>query len=100
MAASYAFAAALIPPQQRGRRFGLFNATFFLSWGLAGTLIAGPLVDILLQHGVAAEAAYRWAYGAAVVITLAGVVLLAILMFSVMPRGKAPPGRETPYRHP
>jgi len=88
MAAAYAFAAALIPPQQRGRRFGLFNATFFLSWGLAGTLIAGPLVDLLLQQGIAADAAYRWAYAAAVVITLAGVVLLAALVFIVMPRGR------------
>jgi MFS family permease len=100
MAASYAFAAALIPPQQRGRRFGLFNATFFLSWGLAGTLIAGPLVDYLLQQGIAAGAAYRWAYGAAVVITLAGVALLAILVFIVMPRGRASAAREIASHHP
>jgi MFS family permease len=100
MAASYAFAASLIPPQQRGRRFGLFNATFFLSWGLAGTLIAGPLVDYLLQQGIAAGAAYRWAYGAAVVITLAGVALLAILVFIVMPRGRASAAHEIASHHP
>ena len=100
MAASYAFAAALIPPQQRGRRFGLFNATFFLSWGLAGTLIAGPLVDFLLQQGLAAEAAYRWAYAAAVVITLAGVALLAILVFVKMPRSSSPAVREIASRRP
>jgi MFS family permease len=98
MAASYAFAAALIPPGQRGRRFGLFNATFFLSWGLAGTLIAGPLVDLLLQQGLAAEAAYRWAYAAAVVITLAGVALLAALVFVLMPRDGSPTARETASR--
>ena len=90
MAASYALAASLIPPQQRGRRFGWFNATFFLSWGLAGTLIAGPLVDFLLQQGLAAAAAYRWAYAAALVITLAGVALLAALVFVLMPRGSTP----------
>ena len=93
MAASYAFASLLIPPQQRGRRFGLFNATFFLSWGLAGTLIAGPLVDLLLERGLAAETAYRWSYGAALAITLTGVGLLAALVFLIMPRSHAPARR-------
>jgi len=100
MAASYAFAAELIPPQKRGRRFGLFNATFFLSWGLAGTLIAGPLVDLLLQQGIAAEAAYRWAYAAAVMITLAGVALLAVLVCLLMPRGDASVTPAVFYRRP
>jgi len=86
VASSYAFASVLIPPAQRGRRFGLFNATFFLSWGLAGTLVAGPLVDILLHMGHTAELAYRWSYVAAVVITLAGFLLLAVLVFRLMPR--------------
>jgi MFS family permease len=98
MAASYALAATLIPPQQRGRRFGWFNATFFLSWGLAGTLIAGPLVDFLLQQGLAAQEAYRWAYAAAVVITLAGVALLAVLVFVLMPRGSTPTARRIASR--
>jgi len=80
VAASYAFASLLIPPGQRGRRFGLFNATFFLSWGLAGTVIAGPLVDILLSRGYSAETAYRSAYWAAVAITLCGCLLLAVLV--------------------
>ena len=93
MAASYAFASLLIPPQQRGRRFGLFNATFFLSWGLAGTLIAGPLVDLLLERGLAAETAYRWSFGAALAITLTGVGLLAALVFLIMPRSHAPARR-------
>jgi len=100
VAASYAFASLLIPPQQRGRRFGLFNATFFLSWGLAGTLIAGPLVDLLMQQGLAAETAYRWSYGAALVMTLAGVGLLAALVFLMMPRGNAPVRRGAPPLRP
>lgn len=87
MAAAYAFASVLIPPAHRGRRFGLFNATFFLSWGLAGTLLAGPLVDILMDIGHTAEAAYRWSYGTALVLTLAGVILLALLVFVLIPRG-------------
>lgn len=86
VASSYAFASILIPPEQRGRRFGLFNATFFLSWGLAGTLVAGPLVDFLLHMGHTAELAYRWSYFAAVVITLVGFALLTALVFFLMPR--------------
>jgi MFS family permease len=96
VASSYALASVLIPPGKRGRRFGLFNATFFLSWGLAGTLIAGPLVDALLHAGHTAETAYRSAYWAAVVITLAGFVLLAVLVFRMMPRI---PHADMPPRH-
>jgi MFS family permease len=96
VAASYAFASVLIPPEQRGRRFGLFNATFFLSWGLAGTLIAGPLVDFLMQHGHAPETAYRWSYFAALVITLAGVALLAALIFVMMPSNAFQDRRKRP----
>jgi MFS family permease len=86
VAASYAFASLLIPPEQRGRRFGLFNATFFLSWGLAGTLIAGPLVDILIYFGQSVELAYRCSYWAAIFVTLSGFFLLAGLLYRVMPR--------------
>jgi MFS family permease len=100
VASSYAFASVLIPAAQRGRRFGLFNATFFLSWGMAGTLVAGPLVDVLLHHGYAAETAYRWSYIAAVVITLAGFALLAVLVFLMMPRNNLSIKHETPIdRH-
>jgi fucose permease len=99
VASSYAFASVLIPAAQRGRRFGLFNATFFLSWGLAGTLVAGPLVDVLLHLGYAAETAYRWSYIAAVLITLAGFALLAVLVFLMMPRNTHSAKHETLFGH-
>ncbi|MFX1538490.1 MAG: MFS transporter, partial [Promethearchaeota archaeon] len=47
-ASSYTFASVLIPPKNRAKLFAVFNATFFLSWGLAGTFIAGPLLHGLL----------------------------------------------------
>ena len=99
VASSYAFASVLIPAAQRGRRFGWFNATFFLSWGLAGTLVAGPLVDVLLHLGYAAETAYRWSYIAAVLITLAGFALLAVLVFLMMPRNTHSAKHETIVGH-
>ena len=39
---SYACASILIPPENRARLFGLFNATFFLSWWLPGQTKQSP----------------------------------------------------------
>ncbi len=81
MAASYALASVLIPAERRGRGFGLFNATFFLSWGLAGTFIAGPLIDGCIAAGAPETTAYRAAFAAAGVMTAAG----GLLLFKVRP---------------
>jgi MFS family permease len=86
MAASYVMASLLIPPAKRGRLFGLFNATYFLSWGVAGTLIAGPLVDYQLAHGTSAVSAYRMAYWAAFGLTACGVGLMGFLAVWLIPR--------------
>lgn len=80
-ASAYAFASALIPPHRRGRLFGWFNATFFLSWGIAGTLMTGPLVDALLADGVPPVAAYRMAFVAAAVMTASGLGIQIGLLF-------------------
>ena len=76
VAASYGLASVLIPPERRGRGFGLFNATFFLSWGLAGTFISGPIIDGLIAGGVADVTAYQAAFAAAGIMTAIGGGLL------------------------
>ncbi|MGD8251980.1 MAG: MFS transporter, partial [Desulfobacterales bacterium] len=81
VASAYAFAAALIPPLHRGRLFGWFNATFFLSWGVAGTFMAGPIVDGFLARGISPVSAYRAAFWAAAAMTAMGVVLQVGLLF-------------------
>lgn len=87
MAASYSLASRLIPPERRGRLFGWFNATFFLSWGVAGTLIAGPVVDFLIARGKAEVFAYQMAFLSGALITLAGFfILLALLIKTGMLR--------------
>jgi MFS family permease len=91
MAASYVTASLLIPPARRARLFGLFNATYFLSWGVAGTLIAGPLVDLLLTRGAPAVTAYRMAYWAAFSLTAAGGGLMVILVGWIIPRAQPRP---------
>lgn len=77
---AYACASILIPPAQRARLFGYFNATFFLSWGLAGTFIAGPAIDWLVASGTAETTAYRFSFILAALITIVGVVIEGLLL--------------------
>ncbi len=79
IAASYELAASYIPASQRGKLFAVFNATFFLSWGMAGTLIAGPITDGLIYIGKLETYAYMASFNASALITLAGVVVLFFL---------------------
>jgi len=86
LAASYALSSILIPPTKRARYFGLFNATYFLSWGVAGTLIVGPLTDVLISRGTAEELAYRMSFVSASVLTLLGVIILGVLLWAMRPK--------------
>ncbi|MFX0201419.1 MAG: MFS transporter, partial [Candidatus Hodarchaeota archaeon] len=55
MTSSYAFASRLIPLKNRAKLFGVYNATFFLSWGIAGTVVAGPVTDLMILAGTTEE---------------------------------------------
>jgi MFS family permease len=77
MASSYAYASRLIPPHKRGKQFALYNSAFFLSWGLPGTIIAGPLVDYLISSGTSDLMAYKAAFVVAAIMMLIGSVVLA-----------------------
>jgi len=90
LAAAYTFASILIPPQMRGRLFAWFNATFFLSFGMAGTLIAGPIVDGLIAAGYAQPLAYRFSFAAGAALTLIGLVIQAVLIGYLKKQGKQP----------
>ena len=76
LAASYSFVSKLIPRESRGRQFALFNATRFLSWGLPGTLIVGPLIDGLMAAGVSEVLSYRTGFIAATVLVSIGATIL------------------------
>jgi MFS family permease len=80
LSTSYTYASRLIPPHRRGRLFALFNATFFLSWGLAGTVIAGPVADLLISSGSSEVFAYQMSFLSAAGITLVGLFLLGGLI--------------------
>ena len=91
MTTSYALASVLIPPTKRARYFGWFNATFFLSWGVPGTLIAGPLTDVMISRGYAEAAAYRMAFVAASVLTMFGVIILGVLLWNMRRKAHSQP---------
>ena len=87
MASSYSYASKLIPPAQRGKQFALFNATLFLSWGVAGTLIAGPIVDLMIRSGASQIVSYKAAFLAGTLLVIAGIILFTFANKS--PRGQS-----------
>ncbi|MDA3916544.1 MAG: MFS transporter [Deltaproteobacteria bacterium] len=80
LASSYELASQLIPPDRRGTLFSIFNATLFLSWGIAGFFIAGPITDFLIATGRPDVYAYKVSFNAAAGITISGVLLLIYLL--------------------
>ncbi len=85
-AASYVIASNLIPSKRRAKLFGVYNTTFFLSWGLAGTLISGPLIDILLNSGFEEVMSYQTAFIVGALIT--GIGLVIFLLLEIWLKGK------------
>ncbi|MDH3567973.1 MAG: MFS transporter, partial [Desulfobacteraceae bacterium] len=86
LASSYAFVSVLIPPERRAKLFGIFNATYFLSWGIAGTFIAGPITDILMVYGASEVFSYQMAFVAAAVMTLIGLIIQIFLSYIYIPK--------------
>jgi MFS family permease len=78
-ATSYAIASDLIPEDRRGKLFSFYNMTFFLSWGLASTIISGPLIDFLILEGKSDFFAYQMAFLVGIIICLVGVLIYLIL---------------------
>ena len=75
-ASSYSIVARITPKEYRGRLFAYYNTTFFLSWGIAATLIAGPIADILIGQGFSNANAYRGSFIAAIVLVSIGIIIL------------------------
>jgi MFS family permease len=75
---SYSIVAKMAPEEYRGRLFAYYNATFFLSWGIAATLVAGPVADFLIARGFSDADAYRGSFMAALVLIGVGIVILIL----------------------
>jgi MFS family permease len=82
-ASSYTIASDLIPPKIRAKLFGVYNTTFFLSWGLATTLISGPIIDLLIIGGYGEIFAYQTAFILAALITSIGLLIFSTLIIFI-----------------
>jgi MFS family permease len=89
LASSYAFASILIPPGKRARLFSIFNATYFLSWGIPGTFIAGPITDLLLSYGASEVFSYQMAFVSAAIMTLIGLFIQGFLLVVYIPKSSS-----------
>jgi hypothetical protein len=63
----------------------------FLSWGVAGTLIAGPIVDSLIRSGTGQVFAYRMSFLSAAVLVVVGMVVLTLVNCMKEPGPPPPP---------
>ncbi|MFX1353199.1 MAG: MFS transporter [Promethearchaeota archaeon] len=77
-ASSYTIASNLIPERIRAKLFGVYNATFFLSWGLPSTILLAPLIDILTPS-VGQNFAYQVSFIVAAIITGLGLLIFTLL---------------------
>ena len=68
----------MAPKEYRGRLFAYYNATFFLSWGIAATFYAVPMADILIGLGLSNANAYRGSFIAAISMVAVGIVILIV----------------------
>lgn len=79
MTSSYTIASEIIPADKRGKLFAVYNTTLFLSWGLACTLISGPIIDILITEGVIDLVAYQISFVVGSIITSIGLFIVIIM---------------------
>ncbi len=87
----YLFASDLIPPERRGRLFGKYNAVTYISFGVAGTFIGGPIADYLINAGVSTATSYVATFRVASAICFGGLVLYALRVKSIRPTDASDP---------
>jgi len=73
----YLLAADLIPVELRGRLFGQYNAATSVSFGIAGTLVGGPIADSLIGTGATKATAFVTTFQVASIISLMGTLIFA-----------------------
>lgn len=76
---SYTIASILMPPRMRAKLFAVYNTTFFLSWGITGSIISGPLIDFLISEGKSEVFAYQMSFLVGAFICLIGLLIFIFL---------------------
>ncbi len=57
---SYSLVTKIVPLSIRGKMMGYYNAAFYLSWGLGGTLITGPVADSIVSSNKTVLTVYTY----------------------------------------
>ena len=74
----YLLVSDLIPAGYRGRLFGQYNAATSISFGIAGTIIGGPVADYMIGVGATETTAYIATFQTASAISLIGTILFVL----------------------
>lgn len=74
----YLIAADLIPVANRGRLFGQYNAVTYISFGVAGTFIGGPIADHFIHIGFEEASTYIITFYVASAISLIGLLFFIL----------------------
>ena len=76
--AGYLVASELIPAEHRGKLFGQYNAINGISFGIAGTVVGGPIADYLISMGTPQAQAYTATFEVAAIISLIGTMVYLV----------------------
>ncbi|TFG11097.1 MFS transporter [Candidatus Heimdallarchaeota archaeon] len=68
---AYSMVNRVVPLEKRGRMMGYYNAAFYLSWGMGGTLITGPIADAIVNSNFSIIMLY----------TILGLLVLGSLVY-------------------
>lgn len=72
---SYLIASEIIPKESRGRLFGYYNGLSFLTFGLGGIVVTGPVIDLVVILGSPQALAFQLAFLSAFAWVFVGILL-------------------------
>ena len=68
---AYSMVNRVVPLEVRGKMMGYYNATFYLSWGLGGTILTGPIADAIVGSNLITILTY----------TVLGIIVAGLWIF-------------------
>ncbi|MCX8059074.1 MAG: MFS transporter [Spirochaetes bacterium] len=77
---SYTIVSKIIPYNRRGKLFGYYNSTFFLSWGVASTILIAPIADIIIKSGKSDIHGYKGAFMCSIFLLFIGIIIFIIFL--------------------
>ncbi len=72
---SYSMVNRIVPLEKRGKMMGYYNSAFYLSWGLGGTMITGPIADALINQNYGVSFSYEITFYVAAFLVLVGLLI-------------------------